>query len=74
MLFVAAKVSQYSYLPQGQVERGSRARNLVKAMDEEGFGNCTNQNECEAVCPKEIPVRVIADMNREYLRAKALEQ
>ena len=43
-------------------------------MDEEGFGNCTNQNECEAVCPKEISVRVIADMNREYLRAKVLEE
>lgn len=74
MLFVGAKVSHFAHLPQGRVERGSRARNLVKAMDEEGFGNCTNQNECEAVCPKEIPVRVIADMNREYLRAKAREQ
>ncbi|HIE70771.1 MAG TPA: succinate dehydrogenase/fumarate reductase iron-sulfur subunit [Planctomycetes bacterium] len=74
MLFVGAKVSHFAYLPQGRVERDSRARNLVKAMDEEGFGNCTNQNECEAVCPKEIPVRVIADMNREYLRAKAREQ
>ncbi len=73
MLFVGAKVSHFAYLPQGRVERDSRARNLVKAMDEEGFGNCTNQNECEAVCPKEIPVRVIADMNREYLRAKARE-
>lgn len=73
MLFVGAKVSHFAHLPQGRVERYSRARNLVKAMDEEGFGNCTNQNECEAVCPKEIPVRVIADMNREYLRAKARE-
>lgn len=73
MLFVGAKVSHFAHLPQGRVERDSRARNLVKAMDEEGFGNCTNQNECEAVCPKEIPVRVIADMNREYLRAKARE-
>jgi succinate dehydrogenase / fumarate reductase iron-sulfur subunit len=74
MLFVGAKVSHFAHLPQGRVERYSRARNLVKAMDEEGFGNCTNQNECEAVCPKEIPVRVIADMNREYLRAKAREE
>lgn len=74
MLFVGAKVSHFAHLPQGRVERDSRARNLVKAMDEEGFGNCTNQNECEAVCPKEISVRVIADMNREYLRAKAREQ
>ena len=74
MLFVGAKVSHFKHLPQGQVERDSRARNLVKAMDDEGFGNCTNQNECEAVCPKEISVRVIADMNREYLRAKVLEE
>jgi len=74
MLFVGAKVSHFAHLPQGQVERTSRANNLVKAMDAEGFGNCTNQNECEAVCPKEIPVRVIADMNREYLRAKVREQ
>ena len=74
MLFVGAKVSHFAHLPQGRVERDSRARNLVKAMDEEGFGNCTNQNECEAVCPKEIPVRVIADMNREYLRAKVREE
>ena len=74
MLFVGAKVSHFKHLPQGQVERQSRALNLVAAMDAEGFGNCTNQNECEAVCPKEIPVRVIADMNREYLRAKALEE
>ena len=74
MLFVGAKVSHFAHLPQGRVERDSRARNLVKAMDDEGFGNCTNQNECEAVCPKEIPVRVIADMNREYLRAKAREE
>tara|TARA_R110002096_G_scaffold108799_5_gene238124 strand:+ start:1203 stop:1964 length:762 start_codon:yes stop_codon:yes gene_type:complete len=74
MLFVGAKVSHFHHLPQGRVERDSRARNLVKAMDDEGFGNCTNQNECEAVCPKEIPVRVIADMNREYLRAKAREE
>jgi succinate dehydrogenase / fumarate reductase, iron-sulfur subunit len=74
MLFVGAKVSHFAHLPQGRVERDSRARGLVAAMDAEGFGNCTNQNECEAVCPKEIPVRVIADMNREYLRAKAIEE
>lgn len=74
MLFVGAKVSHFAHLPQGRVERDERARNLVKTMDAEGFGNCTNQNECEAVCPKEIPVRVIADMNREYLRATALEK
>ena len=74
MLFVGAKVSHFARLPQGRVERTTRARNLVQAMDDEGFGNCTNQNECEAVCPKEIPVRVIADMNREYLRAKVRDE
>ena len=74
MLFVGAKVSHFAHLPQGRVERTTRARNLVQAMDDEGFGNCTNQNECEAVCPKEIPVRVIADMNREYLRAKVRDE
>ena len=74
MLFVGAKVSHFVHLPQGQVERETRARNLVEQMDAEGFGNCTNQYECEAVCPKEIPVRVIADMNREFLRAKATEE
>ena len=74
MLFVGAKVSHFVHLPQGQVERETRARNLVEQMDAEGFGNCTNQYECEAVCPKEIPVRVIADMNREFVRAKATEE
>ncbi len=69
MLFVAAKVSQLAHLPQGQPERRARALNMVRAMDGEGFGNCTNQYECEAVCPKEISVRFIAEMNREYLRA-----
>ncbi len=70
MLFVGAKVSHFMHLPQGRVEREDRALNLVAAMDAEGFGNCTNQNECEAACPKEIPVRVIAEMNREFSRAK----
>ena len=74
MLFVGAKVSHFVHLPQGRVERDLRARNLVAAMDREGFGNCTNQYECEAVCPKEIPVRVIAEMNREYVRAKTKEE
>ena len=74
MLFVGAKVSHFVHLPQGRVEREQRARSLVEAMDKEGFGNCTNQYECEAVCPKEIPVRVIADLNREYLRSKILEE
>lgn len=70
MLFVGAKVSHFAHLPQGRVERERRARNLVAAMDAEGFGNCTNQYECEAACPKEIPVRVIADLNREFTKAK----
>ena len=74
MLFVGAKISHYIHLPQGRVERDARARSLVAAMDAEGFGNCTNQYECEAACPKEIPVRVIADMNREFVRAKAKEE
>jgi succinate dehydrogenase / fumarate reductase iron-sulfur subunit len=74
MLFVGAKISHFVHLPQGRVERERRASNLVAAMDREGFGNCTNQNECEAACPKEIPVRVIAEMNREFVRAKVREQ
>jgi succinate dehydrogenase / fumarate reductase iron-sulfur subunit len=74
MLFVGAKVSHFLHLPQGRVERERRAGNLVAAMDREGFGNCTNQYECEAVCPKDIPVRVIAELNREFVRAKAIEE
>jgi len=69
MLFVAAKVSQFAYLPQGRVEREKRVRAMVAQADEEGFGGCTNQYECEAVCPKEIKVTMIAKMNREFLRA-----
>jgi len=69
MLFVAAKVSHLGHLPQGQPERERRVRRMVAQMDKEGFGNCTNQYECEAVCPKQISVRFIAKMNREYLRA-----
>jgi succinate dehydrogenase / fumarate reductase iron-sulfur subunit len=69
MLFVAAKVSQFAYLPQGQVERVERVRSMVAQMDEEGFGGCTNQYECEAVCPKEIPASMIGKMNREFLKA-----
>ena len=69
MLFVGAKVSQYLHLPQGQPERSRRVADMVEAMDKEGFGSCTNTYECEAVCPKEIPVRVIAELNREYVRS-----
>jgi succinate dehydrogenase / fumarate reductase iron-sulfur subunit len=73
MLFVAAKVSQYAYLPQGQPERKRRVLKMVAQMDKEGFGGCTNQYECEAVCPKGITVAAIALMNRDYLRASLTE-
>ncbi len=69
MLFVAAKVSHLGLLPQGNVESRKRALNMVAQMDREGFGNCTNQRECEAACPKEISVRFIARMNREFAKA-----
>ncbi len=69
MLFVSAKVGHLAMLPQGQVERERRVLSMVKAMDEAGFGNCTNYYECEAVCPKEIKVSFIAKMNREYAKA-----
>lgn len=69
MLFVSAKVSHLALLPQGQVERESRVQRMVAQMDKEGFGNCTNYYECEAVCPKEINRNFIARMNREYLVA-----
>ena len=69
MLFVSAKVSHLSNLPQGQQERNARVSNMVATMDEEGFGACTNTSECEAACPAGISVTNIAKMNREYLRA-----
>jgi succinate dehydrogenase / fumarate reductase iron-sulfur subunit len=69
MLFVAAKVSHLAALPQGHAEKERRVKNMVAQMDREGFGNCTNQYECQAVCPKEISVGFIAEMNREYLKA-----
>lgn len=69
MLFVAAKVSHLSLMPQGQPERERRALAMVQQMDEEGFGNCTVTGSCEAVCPKEISLDFIARMNREYGRA-----
>ncbi len=67
MLFVSAKVSQLALLPQGQPEKNRRVAKMVAQMDAEGFGNCTNQYECQAVCPKDISVSFIAKMNREYL-------
>ena len=69
MLFVSAKVSQYALLPQGKVEATDRVLNMVKQMDEEGFGNCTNTGACEVECPKGISLENIARMNREYLKA-----
>ena len=70
MLFVSAKVSQLALLPQGGPERERRALAMVEAMDAAGFGNCTNEGECEAECPKGISLTHIARLNREYLRAK----
>ena len=69
MLFVSAKVSQYALLPQGQPERDQRVLNMVAKMDELGFGNCTNQYECSAACPKLISHDFIARMNKDYLAA-----
>jgi succinate dehydrogenase / fumarate reductase iron-sulfur subunit len=69
MLFVSAKVSQLSLLPQGRVEAADRVLNMVRTMDEEGFGNCSNTGACEVECPKGISLENIARMNREYLSA-----
>ncbi|MEZ4744141.1 MAG: succinate dehydrogenase/fumarate reductase iron-sulfur subunit [Bdellovibrionota bacterium] len=74
MLFVSAKVSQLAKLPQGQPERARRVLNMVSQADKEGFGNCTNTFECEAVCPKNIGVENIALLNREYLKATLLSK
>src|SRR5258707_9299596 len=71
MLFVSAKVSHLGLLPQGQPERKSRAHNMVRTMDELGFGNCTNHYECEAVCPAEISRTFISRLNRDYGAASA---
>jgi succinate dehydrogenase / fumarate reductase iron-sulfur subunit len=69
MLFVAAKVAHLGHLPQGAPEKKRRALRMVAQMDAEGFGNCSNHFECEAFCPKEIPVRFIAEMNRDFVQA-----
>lgn len=69
MLFLSAKVTQLAMLPQGQPERAHRVKEMVKQHDKELFGSCTNQYECEAVCPKEISVKHIAVLNREYAKA-----
>jgi succinate dehydrogenase / fumarate reductase iron-sulfur subunit len=69
MLFTSAKVSQFALLPQGKIEATERVLNMVKQMDEEGFGNCSNTGACEIECPKGISLENIARMNREYLSA-----
>ncbi|MFK8137326.1 MAG: succinate dehydrogenase/fumarate reductase iron-sulfur subunit [Bdellovibrionales bacterium] len=69
-LFTAAKIAQYSLLPQGQAERELRAQNMVETMDSQGFGGCTNTGACSRACPKEIKLENIAKMNKEYIRAK----
>lgn len=74
MLFVAAKVSHLANLPQGQIEAKTRVQNMVNQMDSEGFGNCTNHGECQSSCPKEISIKFIAKMNREYLGALTHQQ
>lgn len=72
VLFTSAKISHLALLPQGQVERYTRVARMVERHDAEGFGSCSNEGECEAVCPKEIPITNIARMNREYIRAMLL--
>jgi succinate dehydrogenase / fumarate reductase iron-sulfur subunit len=74
MLFVGAKVSQLALLPQGQPERKTRVLNMVRQMDKEGFGFCSNHAACEVECPKEISIEYIAKLNKEYLKASLLEE
>ena len=69
MLFTAAKLTHLNQLPQGQPQRDQRSLSMVAAMSREGFGSCTNHGECEAVCPKEIPLEFIGEMNRDLIRA-----
>ena len=68
MLFVSAKINQYSKLPQGKVEHSTRINNMVNKMDEEGFGSCTNTGACEVECPKEISVDNIIKLNKDYIK------
>jgi succinate dehydrogenase / fumarate reductase, iron-sulfur subunit len=68
-LFMSAKISQLALLPQGQAERYRRVLSMIDQADSEGFGSCSNEGECEAVCPKEIPISNIARMTREYVKA-----
>jgi succinate dehydrogenase / fumarate reductase iron-sulfur subunit len=69
MLFTSAKVAQLALLPQGQPERQRRVKRMVQQMDFDGFGNCTNHGECEAVCPKAVSVDNIARLNRDYIKS-----
>ena len=69
MLFVGAKISQLALLPQGKPEAAKRARDMVRTMDACGFGNCSNERECESECPKDISITNIARMNREFIKA-----
>lgn len=73
-LFTSAKIGHLSLLPQGQVERAERVVNMVERHDAEGFGSCSNEGECEAVCPKEISITNIARMNREYFKAMLINR
>lgn len=69
MLFTSAKVAHLSKLPQGQPERKQRVKGMVEQMEAEGFGSCRNYGECEAQCPKEISIKFIGELNREYMKA-----
>ena len=73
MLFTSAKIAHLNLLPQGQPERTKRVLAMMKQMEAEGFGNCTNQYECEAACPKGVSVDNIARLNRDFIRANAKE-
>jgi len=74
MLFISAKISQLALLPQGKPESAKRAMEMVRTMDGLGFGNCTNERECEAECPKEISIVNIARLNREFFKAAFLSE
>jgi succinate dehydrogenase / fumarate reductase iron-sulfur subunit len=69
MLFIAAKVAHLATLPQGRIEAAQRVRAMTEAMTKEGFGNCSNHYECQAVCPKGIKVQCIAKLNREFIKS-----
>jgi succinate dehydrogenase / fumarate reductase iron-sulfur subunit len=70
MLFTSAKVTQLALLPQGRIEAARRVCVMTEEMLNQGFGNCTNHYECQAVCPKGIKVQFIARLNREFIKAK----